>query len=183
MNIIKTEVEKINMGNDLAIDISQYLMGYLSQFNIQYYIETEKLNIYETFKLWGGLPLFLFDKQDFINDYINRLNKNNGTNFYVQLEMIQHEPDNYFGYIPNLKHNLIKEDYYKTNKQYYYDFIKALTYHILNKANFSIDKNSLDNKIYLDSLFNNFHIAINNLNNDKKKKRSQYKIKNFSIKK
>lgn len=157
MKIVPADEHPIDVAYDLTHDVSNYLMGYLSQTNLAFDFGGEQLYLNEVFMIHGGLCLFLFDNEEAIKEYCNNKKNSDGHNLHIETVFIQKETETFFGFYPKIKHNLVCYNPYNINTNMYYDFIHYLSKHILQQKELVIQ----DNKIMLEALFDKMTRKIN----------------------
>lgn len=174
MKIVPKDEHIIEVRYDLTKDISDYLIGYLSQFNLNFFFGEQNLYLNEVFMIEGGLSLFLFDNEKAIKEYCNDKTNTAGQPLNIEIIFNQKEKDSYFGFYPKIQHNLLVYNGYKFDNHIYYDFIHFLCKHILNKQELKVK----DNKIMLDNLYSKMVYSINHHPNENKPVNIEAKIEN-----
>lgn len=139
---------QISYNNNIINDLKNILIGYLEPLSLKFMIGQDNLSLDQVFLENGGMPLFLYDKQPFINQYIHELNtQNNYTSplFFAQIVVERADPS-YFGSKIEVEHNLTLHDNCIPEQKHYHQFVLALARNILSQESliFNGEKVSLD---------------------------------------
>lgn len=142
----------------LSEDVAEMLNNYLKELCVKFTFECENIHLHELFMYNGCMPLFLYDKEKMINEYINELNEDksllNIKNYWAKLIFIEEkdlkEPS-FFAGVYKINHNL------KENEQEYNNLVSLLVSSILNQKSFKVE----NGKIEISSLFNKFEVHNN----------------------
>lgn len=135
---------------DLVNDLSNVLISFIEPMNLKFFFADKETTLKEVFMKSGFMPLFLYDKQSFIN-YTLRHKKVGkfDTEAFAKLHF-QEDSNSYFNLKIDLVHNLFNEDILIVeNSQTLYDsLLYSLATKILSEKDFVITGNkvSLDEK-------------------------------------
>lgn len=135
---------------DFVNDLSKLLTSYLEPLNLQFLFSDQELTLDEVFMKAGGMPMFLYDKQDFINYNLRHKKVPDGK--ADAFARIHSEPteDSYFGFKIELIHNLVNNDLYQSENStsLYENLLYSLAYKILSEKDFKANGKQvmLDNK-------------------------------------
>ena len=142
---------------DLVNDLSKILISYIEPLDLKFFLQDNEISLKELFMKSGLMPIFLYDKQDFIN-------------YCLRHKKIQHTEENAFAKLHfqkdnvsfcNIKvdiiHNLYNDDLFKTEDTLYQSLIYHLATKILSEKDFEIK----GKKLFLDSKVMEFNKAIN----------------------
>lgn len=155
--------------HNMIEDLRKFLISYLEPLNIQVSIWDENIFLEEVFMIQGCLSLFIYNKQDILNETIHLLNNQYSQRkkpFYATIKFINETDSTYFGVIPVIEHNLIPE-YDEDNEAIYNPHVFYHNYYlVLNELIKSIlsDKCLVLNEekvIALDSLYESFTHSVN----------------------
>lgn len=141
---------------DLVNDLSKILISYIEPLNLKFFLQDSEVSLKEVFMKSGLMPIFLYDKQPFIN-------------FSLRHKKIQHTEDNAFAKLHfqqdnvsfcNIKvdiiHNLYNDDLFKTEDALYQSLLYGLATKILSEKDFEVK----GKKVLLDSKVMEFNKAI-----------------------
>jgi hypothetical protein len=156
-------MEKTNIGcKDVVSDLKAILTGYLAPLNLKYGFSQEQIYIDDVFSHKGAMPLILYNKQAFINNYFTGINvafAERMEPFYAQI-VIQRAEQSFFGTQVDIAHNMyltldnVEIDNGDDNIKIYNDFVMALAYEILSDGSFSFNPDT--KKVMLDDCWMNY---------------------------
>lgn len=142
---------------DLVNDLSKILISYIEPLDLKFFLQDNEVSLKELFMKSGLMPIFLYDKQDFIN-------------YSLRHKKIQHTEESAFAKLHfqkdnvsfcNIKvdiiHNLYNDDLFKTEDTLYQSLIYNLATKILSEKDFEVK----GKKVFLDSKVMEFNNAIN----------------------
>lgn len=156
-------MEKTISYKDMVFDLSIILTNMLRPFNVKYIFDDNELEIDEVFMKCGCMPIFLINKQEFINKFL----ANKKLEYYSDepyAEIILHNSESsFFNLKVEIQHNLYNTDYYKKDVKVYCELIEALVFEILNEDILNYDKEN--NTIKLDNNYDSIWQFINQKNN------------------
>lgn len=142
---------------DLVNDLSHVLISFVEPMNLSFYFEDTEISIAEVFSKSGFMPIFLYDKQDFIN-YSLRYKKIDKLEIdaFAQLHF-QRELNSYLNLTIDIVHNLFNEDLFQIDNSIYDSTLYSLAAKILSDQDLIFDKHC----IYLDSKYDHFITLFN----------------------
>lgn len=139
---------------DLTNDLSNILISFIEPLNLKFLLSYEEITLKELFAKSGLMPLFLYDKQSFINTQLQNktVNKSN-TPAFAKLHFHLNS-DSILTFKIDIVHNLLNTNDFINEKpnDIYETLLYDLASQILNEKIFFI----LDNKIILDKKYDIF---------------------------
>lgn len=135
---------------DLVNDLSSVLISFIEPMNLKFFFTDKETTLKEVFMKSGFMPLFLYDKQSFIN-YTLRHKKIDkfDTEAFAKLHF-QEDSNSYFNLKIDIVHNLFNEDLLiaENSNALYESLLYSLATKILSEKDFIVrgNKVSLDEK-------------------------------------
>lgn len=146
---------------DIVHDLSHVLILFTEPMNLQFSFQNTPIFLQEVFSPSGFLPIFIYDKQDFINQHLRYKNKpQQDMPFFASFELEQADSyaESYFDSKIVVKHNLLN-DFNTAGYSLYDDLIYSLAEKILSDQDLVVQ----DNIIALDFKYNIFHKFVKNI--------------------
>ena len=130
---------KLSQKYSLTNDLQDSLITIFENSELTFIWEQEKLHIDDVFKTNCLLPIFLYDKQRFVNKFCS----DKFNNKYFAQVILKQSPESILNFVVHIEHNFNKKEQYNL-------FIKFLISLILIDSCFGSKTINLDDK------FNNF---------------------------
>lgn len=156
--IIRLLLKGVNMSSisykDLVNDLSNVLISFIEPMNLKFFFADRETSLKEIFMKSGFMPLFLYDKQPFIDYALRHKKIDKFDNDAFATLHFQEDPNSYFNLKIDLIHNLFNEDILITeNSTVVYDsLLYSLATKILSEKDFFIE----GNKVFLDEKYSTF---------------------------
>lgn len=154
---------------DLVNDLSKVLISFLEPLNLKFYFGDDEIQLKEVFMKSGLMPLFLYDKQPFIN-YSLRHKKVESVDEEAFAKLHMQTAHSFLNFKFDIIHNLFNDDLLKTEQTNYDFLVFSLATKILSEDSLT----SKGNNVYLDSLYVDFvsYMATKNKENKNESNRS-----------
>lgn len=137
---------------DLVNDLSQVLISFIEPMNLKFHFDGTEVLISEVFAKSGFMPLFLCDKQSFINYSIRhkKIDKFD-TEAFAKLHF-QEDNVSFCNIKIDIVHNLYNEDLLAIDNSIYETLLYSLASKILGEKDFVVKGKN----IYLDDKYSNY---------------------------
>ncbi len=143
---------------DLVNDLSQVLISFIEPMNLKFHFGEMEVSVSEVFAKCGLMPLFLYDKQSFIN-YSLRHKKidQSDTEAFAKIH-IQEEKNSFCNIKIDIVHNLFNADLYIPDNSIYESLLYSLAAKILGEKDFIVK----GKHVYLDDKYDDYFKHITN---------------------
>ena len=143
---------------DLLADLAELLTSYVKLLPLEFSFGNKHTWLHEVFMKNGFLTAFICDKQPEIDQYIAELNKApQNSPFFAKLVFHEKVKDTYFGYLPEIEHNLVVNTGHSIDMKPYYGLLEHLGHSIL--ASPALEPNG--NTLLLDVIYDKMELAFN----------------------
>lgn len=145
---------------DLVNDLSSILISFIEPMNLKFYFQNIEVSISEVLTKSGFMPIFLFDKQDFINyslrhKTIDKLDTEAFAKLHFQTDMKA-----FLDLKIDIVHNLFTDDILNIDNSIYDSTLQSLAIKILSDKCLIIEKNS----VHIDTKYEEFCKSFNEKN-------------------
>lgn len=134
--------------NDFVVRVQ----GYLNKCPLNFKLESSDISLELLLNKAHLLPILLFDKQTFINEYLEKINAEHNSLLYAIL-VFEEDEDSCIGVTVRMEENISNNYDFRS---VYSKLLLDLAEEVLKQSDFYIENNS----ILLDPIFNNFNKAI-----------------------